>query len=310
MNGQRAASSDNLGAQHRAPRVGSNVRFAEMGLGAWYAVVVVFLFVPLATGIVYSFNLGVDNKQTATLTGWTLQWYAAAWNDLALRHAVAESVIVAAWCALLSLLLGTMLGFVVVRHPARRVRRVLTLITYLLLIVPESVIGISLLLFYAVTGVPLDTATLVAGITPIGIAVVALVVRARMLTLDRDLEDAAADLGGTRSATLRYIVLPQLAPAVAAGGVMAYTFSFDNLVISAFLTTPQTGTLPVYLYGSLQYGPSPAVYAAASAVFVFTVAMLAIAALLYRAMQRSPSQGLTAEHASANAAVSLLPRKP
>jgi ABC-type spermidine/putrescine transport system permease subunit II len=248
--------------------------------------VLVFLFVPIVAGIVYSFNLGVDNKQTATLTGWTLQWYAAAWNDLSLRHAVTQSVVVAAWCALLSVWLGTMLGFVVVRHPVRRMRRVLTAFVYLLLIVPESVIGISLLLFYAVTGVPLGTASLVAGIAPLAIAVVTLVVRARMLTLDRDLEDAAADLGCTRAATLRQIVLPQVVPAVAAGGVMAYTFSFDNLVISAFLTTPQTGTLPVYLYGSLQYGPSPAVYAAASAVFVFTVLMLVLAALLYRAARR------------------------
>ncbi|CAB3767139.1 ABC transporter permease [Paraburkholderia solisilvae] len=270
-----------------APRAygAPGVRVAEIGLRAWYLLVVVFLFVPIIAGIVYSFNVGIDNKQTATLTGWTVQWYAAAWNDLSLRRAVEQSVVVAFWCALLSVWLGTMLGFVVVRHPARRVRRWLSGLTYLLLIVPESVIGISLLLFYAVTGVPLGTATLVAGIAPLAIAVVALVVRARMLTLDRDLEDAAADLGSTRAATLRQIVLPQLAPAVAAGALMAYTFSFDNLVVSAFLTTPQTGTLPVYLYGSLQYGPSPAVYAAASAVFTFTVLMLALAALLYRATQ-------------------------
>jgi ABC-type spermidine/putrescine transport system permease subunit II len=118
------------------------------------------------------------------------------------------------------------------------------------------------------------------------IAVVALVVRARMLTLDRRVEDAAADLGSTRLKTLWFIVLPQLTPAVAAGGVMAYTFSFDNLVVSAFLSTPQVTTLPVYLYGSLQYGPSPTVYAAVSAVFMFTMLMLGLAAVLYRLARR------------------------
>ncbi|HEY3596338.1 MAG TPA: ABC transporter permease [Paraburkholderia sp.] len=265
----------------------ANERATGACLALWYLAVVIFLFAPIVAGVIYSFNIGVDNKQTATLTGWTTHWYAAAWGDLSLRRAVETSVVVAAWCAVLSVVIGSALGFVVVRHPARHVRRWLTGLTYLLLIVPESVIGISLLLFYAVTRIPLGMTTLIVGITPMAIAVVALVVRARMLTLDYSLEEAAADLGSTRITTLLFIVLPQLAPAVAAGGVMAYTFSFDNLVVSAFLTTPQTGTLPVYLYGSLQYGPSPAVYAAASAVFVFTVLMLAFGAMLYRVAQRS-----------------------
>jgi ABC-type spermidine/putrescine transport system permease subunit II len=156
----------------------------------------------------------------------------------------------------------------------------------MLLIVPESVIGVSLLLFYAVTGIPFGLGTLVAGITPMAIAVVALVVRARMLTLDRSVEEAAADLGSTNAATLWLVVLPQVLPAVAVGGVMAYTFSFDNLVVSAFLTTPQINTFPVYLYGSLQYGPSPAVYAAAAVVFLFTLVMLSFAAILYRVTRR------------------------
>ncbi|GAB2899372.1 ABC transporter permease [Paraburkholderia jirisanensis] len=269
------------------PAAASGVRSAAFGLGIWYGAVVLFLFLPIAAGIVYSFNHGIDNKQTATFTGWTLQWYAAAWHDQSLLGGVTTSIVVAAWCALLSVALGTALGFVVVRHPARRVRVALTWLMYLLLIVPESVIGISLLLFYAVVGIALDMATLIAGITPLTTAVVALVVRARVLTLDRSLEEAAADLGSTRVRTLLFIVLPQLAPAVAAGAVMAYTFGFDNLVVSAFLTTPQTGTLPVYLYGSLQYGPSPAVYAAASAVFVLGLLMLIVATLLYRAAHRS-----------------------
>lgn len=261
-------------------------RATDAGLVLWYLAVVIFLLAPIVVGVIYSFNSGVDNKQTATLTGWTWQWYAAAWHDLSLRRAVQTSLVVASWSAVLSVIVGAALGFVAVRHPSRRMRRFLTALAYLLLIVPESVIGISLLLFYAVTRIPLGTVTLVTGITPMAIAVVALIVRARMLTLDLSLEEAAADLGSTRVNTLLFIVLPQLAPALAAGGVMAYAFSFDNLVVSAFLTTPQTGTLPVYLYGSLQYGPSPAVYAAASGVFVFTMLMLALAATLYRVTQR------------------------
>ena len=106
--------------------------------------------------------------------------------------------------------------------------------------------------------------------------------RAGVLTLDRRLEDAAADLGAGRWKAIWFVVLPHLAPAVLAGALMSYVFSFDNLVISSFLTTPVINTLPVYLYGSLQYGPSPAVYAAATSVFVFTIVLVGIAGLLYR----------------------------
>lgn len=257
-------------------------RTTNAALALWYVAAVLFLFAPILAAIIYSFNLGVVNKQTATITGWTLKWFPAAWNDLSLRRSVEASLVVAFWSALISILVGSALGYAIVRHPSARIRAGLAGLTYVLLIVPESVIGISLLLFYAVTRIPLSTATLVAGITPMVIAVVALIVRARVLTLDRRVEEAAADLGSTRVKTLWFIVLPQLAPAIAAGGIMAYTFSFDNLVVSAFLTTPQINTLPVYLYGSLQYGPSPAVYAAASVVFLFTIAMLGVAALIFR----------------------------
>jgi ABC-type spermidine/putrescine transport system permease subunit II len=266
---------------------GTARRMTTIALMFWYCVAVIFLWGPIATALIYSFNLGVLDRQSATLTGWTLRWYPAAWQDQSLRHAVQSSIVVSLCSSLLSVALGSALGYGMVRHPHRRVRRWLAALAYLMLIVPESVIGTSLLLFYAATTVPLGFATMVGGITPVGISVVALIVRARALTLDRRIEEAAADLGSTPWKTLRFIILPQLMPAVAAAGVMAYTFSFDNLVISAFLATPQITTLPVYLYGSLQYGPSPTIYAAASAVFIFTMLMLGLAAALFGSMRNS-----------------------
>ncbi len=265
-------------------------RAASVLLRAWYAAAILFLFAPLVASVVYSFNLGIVNKQTATLTGWTVQWYSAAWADVSLRRSVLTSLEVSVWSALISTVIGSILGYALVRHPYAKVRRLLTGLTYMLLIVPESVIGVSLLLFYAVIRVPFSMMTLVAGITPMAIAVVALVVRARILTLDRAVEEAAADLGSTRLQSLLLVVLPQALPAIAVGGVMAYTFSFDNLVISTFLTTPRINTFPVYLYGALQYGPSPAIYAAASVVFVFTLLLLGIAATIFQRTRTRASQ--------------------
>lgn len=259
-------------------------RNGSIGLGVWYGLVVVFLFAPILTSMVYSFNLGSLGKQTSTFTGWTVQWFGEAWNNASLRRAVQVSLVASFWSAIVAVVLGTCLGIALVRHPSATVRRLLSGLTYILLIVPETVIGVSLLLFYSVTRVRLGMPTLVAGITPLAIAVTALIVRAGVLTLDRQLEDAAADLGANRWQALRFVILPHLMPAVLAGALMSYVFSFDNLVISSFLTTPSISTLPVYLYGSLQYGPTPAVYAAATSVFVFTLLLVALAGLLYRAM--------------------------
>ena len=264
-------------------------RGGSIALGLWYGLVVVFLFAPIVVSIIYSFNVGSLGKQTATFTGWTLDWFASAWTNVSLRRAITTSLIASFWSALISVVVGSSLGFALVRHPSPTVRRLLSGLTYVLLIVPETVIGVSLLLFYAVSGVRLGLWTLVAGITPLAIAVTALIVRAGVLTLDRRLEDAAADLGANRWKTIWFVILPHLAPAVLAGALMSYVFSFDNLVISTFLTTPSINTLPVYLYGSLQYGPTPAVYAAATSVFVFTLLLVGIAGLLYRAvLHRSP----------------------
>jgi ABC-type spermidine/putrescine transport system permease subunit II len=266
----------------RGGPVGTAGRLTGGLLTLWYGLVIVFLFAPIATSVIYAFNVGTLGKQTAAFTGWTLDWFGAAWANLTLRHAIQTSLVVAFWAALIAVVIGTALGFALVRHPSRRIRQILTGLTYILLIVPETVIGVSLLLFYAVTGLPLGLATLVAGITPLAIAVTALIVRAGVVTLDRRLEEAAADLGASRWQVLRYVVLPHLMPAVLAGALMSYVFSFDNLVVSSFLTTPQVNTLPVYLYGSLQYGPSPAVYAAAAGVLALTLVLVGAAGLLYR----------------------------
>lgn len=271
--------------------MGTGGRIGRGVLVLWYVAVVVFLFMPIVTSVVYSFNAGSLGKQTATFTGWTAAWFGNAWANVSLRRSIVASLEVSFWSALVSVILGTALGYALVRHPSPLVRRGLSGLTYVLLIVPETVTGVSLLLFYAVTGVPLSFWTLVAGITPLAISVTALIVRAGALTLDRRLEEAAADLGANRWQAVRFVVLPHLMPAVLAGALMSYVFSFDNLVVSTFLTTPSVNTLPVYLYGSLQYGPSPAVYAAATAVFAFTIGLVGIAGLLYRLMTRRRAAG-------------------
>jgi ABC-type spermidine/putrescine transport system permease subunit II len=261
-------------------------RWVGAVLWAWGAIVLLFLFAPIATSVVYAFNTGVEGRQSSAFTGWTAQWFGAALADDSLREGAVTSLVVALWAAIASVLVGFALGFALVRHPSRVVRRVLAAFTYALLVVPETVIGVALLLMYSETRIPLGLATLVAGHTPLAISIVALIIRARLLTLDPHLEEASADLGAGRFRTLGLVVLPQLGPSLAAAALLAYVFSFDDVVISNFLSTAQLSTLPVYLYGSLQYGPTPKVYAATTVLFAASLLLVAVAALVLRAAGR------------------------
>ena len=282
----------NLAAIRRVP-------WTTAALGVWTALVFVFLFAPVVTAFIYSFNEGVFGRQTSSFVGFTTHWYSVAWHNEALRHSVEVSLKVAALTAIIATILGTIAALAVARSP-RIAGSALELLVYLLLIVPEIVLGVGFLLFYTKLGVSLGMWPLVLAHTPYTIAVVMLVVRARVLAIDRATEDAAADLGAGRFRVFWTVTFPQLQTAVLAAAVLAFTFSFDDLIISVFLATPTVTTLPVYLFGSVRFGLTPDVYAVAAAMFVFTLLMLAVVALAYgwQARRLGTRRGLASEMAS------------
>ena len=125
-----------------------------------------------------------------------------------------------------------------------------------------------------------------AGHTPFTIAVVTLIVRARVLVVDREMELAATDLGADPWRMFRDILLPQLRPALLAGLILSFTFSFDDLLISEFLTTSQVTTLPVYLFGSTRVGVTPAAYATAAMMLAFSAVLLIACGIIYSRQTR------------------------
>jgi ABC-type spermidine/putrescine transport system permease subunit II len=258
-------------------------RFApDTALWVILAAVLVFLFAPVVTTVVYAFNVGVLGKQTPSITGWTTSWFSTAWNDPVLRHALSVSLKVAVGASLLSTVVGVAAGYASVRHRGRVVRRVLIALVYLLLVLPEVVLGVSIFLLLSRLTIPLSTFTLIAGHSPFAIAVVSLIIRSRCLALDPNLEEASADLGGRRWQVWRDAILPQLAPAVLAALILSFTFSFDDLVVSLLLSTPTITTLPVYIYGSIREGLTPEVYATAAMLVGATLVSLGLAAACYR----------------------------
>jgi ABC-type spermidine/putrescine transport system permease subunit II len=265
-------------------------RLIDGCLRSWAAAVFVFLFAPIVTTVIWAFNQGSLGKQTARFTGFTFRWFPVAWQDQALRQALTTSFQAAVAVAAISTLIGGVAGFALVRCPLAALRRVLEGQVYLLLIVPEIVLGISLLIFFTKAGIPLGLPTLIAGHSPFTIAVVSLIVRSRVAALRPSLEDASADLGAHPWRVILDVVVPQLRPALIASFILAFTFSFDDVVISLFLTTPTVSTLPVYLFGAVRAGITPAVYAIAAMMFGFTVITLTACGLLYRWQSRRMSR--------------------
>jgi ABC-type spermidine/putrescine transport system permease subunit II len=254
-------------------------------LRLWALAVLVFLFAPIVTAVVYSFNKGSLGRQTAAFTGFTTHWYPDAWANGELRHVVGVSFRVAIATAVFATVLGTLTGLVLGRRRGV-IPLLLEVLVYLLLIVPEIVLAVSQLLFYSKSGIGLGLWQLVAAHSPFTIALVAIIVRSRVVALDRATEDAAADLGAGAWRTFWDVTFPQLRPAIIAGLILAFTFSFDDLVISLFLSTPTVTTLPVFLFGTVKTGVRPDVYAIAAMMLAFTLVTLGGAALLYRWQSR------------------------
>ncbi len=292
-------------AWHRIRRTSA----IDVALCMWTLLVSVFLFAPIVTAVLYTFNQGLLGRQTSNFTGFTTGWYHTAWSDGELRHAVTVSFQVAIATALIATVLGTVSGFVLGRHRGRVLRGSLEALVYLLLVVPEIVLAVSLLVFYSKLGVNLGLVTLVAAHTPFTIAVVTLIVRARVVAIDRSTEEAAEDLGAGRLHTLWDVTLPQVRPAILVGLLLAFTFSFDDLVISLFLATPTVTTLPVYLFGTVQLGVRPDVYAIATLMLGFTLLMLVLAGLTYGWQSRRVGKTMSLVRALSAGGQSPVPRE-
>jgi ABC-type spermidine/putrescine transport system permease subunit II len=276
-------------------------RIDAIDTGLWLFTVCVFIFLlaPIVTVVVFAFNKGELGKQTASFTGFTTHWFSAVWADPTLHHSLAVSLKVAVPTALISVIVGTAAGLAVVRHPWKPMRWTLEALMYYLLVVPEIVLGISLLIFFTRSNFTLGYMTLIAGHSPFPIAVVALIVRSRVVALDATLEDAAADLGARSWRSLRDVVLPQLLPAIITGLIMSFTFSFDDLIVSEMLATPTVSTLPVYIFGETHSGVAPNVYAIATMMLAVTLIGFALVGVVSRIFARGGGQEVSLSSAVA-----------
>ncbi|MBS0126780.1 ABC transporter permease [Thetidibacter halocola] len=251
--------------------------FATIALGVF-----VCLYLPIVTLVVYSFNGG---PSIAVWQGFSLHWYTEAWGNRAVQDATLRSLIVAAWASAIATTLATMAALGTTRRAAFRGQTFIYVMINQPLMVPEIVTAVALLIFFASIKVATGyqgLGYLVAAHSAFCIPFAYLPIRARLEGMDMTLETAAADLYATPWQTFRHVTLPLLAPGIAAGAMLAFVISLDDVIITEFVKSGGQDTLPTYMLGQLRRAVTPEVNAISTALLALTVLLLTAFFLLTR----------------------------
>jgi len=248
-----------------------------------------FLYVPILCLMVFSFN---DSSMMTSWTGFSLRWYGELFNDQALLSAARLSLLIATLSATAAVIIGTWAGYVLARMGRFRGFSLYIGMLSAPLVIPEVVLGISLLLMFVevsdLFGWPAGNGvfTIWVGHVTLCMAYVAVIVQSRIRDLDRSLEEAALDLGATPLKVFFVITLPLIVPAILAAWLLAFTLSLDDVVIASFLSGPGYTTLPLEVFSRVRLGLKPEINALAT---LFMVAVGIIVVLLSRMQWRKHS---------------------
>jgi spermidine/putrescine transport system permease protein len=257
-----------------------------------YALAVyLFLYLPIAIIALFSFNAG---RHASQFTGFSVQWYGRALSNPFVTEALQTSFIVALTSALIACVFGTMAALAL-QGMTGRVRMVADALIYVAVMVPGIVIGIATLIALVtlfgwvnpvLEGLNLPTlsmgyGSLIAAHALFSIALVIIILRARLSGMDRSLIEASADLYATPFATFRQITLPLIAPGILAGFLLSFTFSFDDFIIAFFVAGSET-TLPIYVFSSIRRGVTPEINAIGTLVLAVSLGLLVVAQVILR----------------------------
>lgn len=255
-----------------------------------------FLYLPMFVLVVYSFNA---SKLVTVWAGFSTQWYGELFRDQQILSAVWTSLRIAFFAASMSVCLGTVAAFVMTRYGHFRGKTALSSMVTAPLVMPEVITGLSLLLLFVqmaqITGWPADRgmATIWIAHTTFCSAYVAVVVAARLREVDHSIEEAAMDLGSPPVKTFFSITLPIITPALAAGWLLAFTLSLDDLVIASFVSGPGANTLPMVVFSSVRMGVSPKINALATLI-ILIVSLATLLAWFF--MRRNETKRKAALH--------------
>jgi spermidine/putrescine transport system permease protein len=236
-----------------------------------------FLFAPIVVLVFFSFN---EARSATKWSGFSTKWYGELIDNQAVQDAFKRTLQVGITATIVATVIGTLAAFALTRFQFRGRTGYSTLI-FIPLVIPEIVMAVSLLAFFVqLVGVQLSLRTVILAHITFCISFVIVVVKARLASFDNRLVEAAADLGATPFQTFLRVVLPLAAPGIAAGAMLAFTISLDDFVITFFTSGAGSTTLPVYIFGQLRFGVSPAINALSTFVLAFSLLVLGIGALV------------------------------
>jgi spermidine/putrescine transport system permease protein len=239
----------------------------------------VFLYAPIVTLIAFSFN---DSRRNIVWRGFTMKYYEKAWNNESLLEAFTNSLSIAFFSTIISTVLGTMVAVMLwrFRFPFKGAYEGAMALP---IVIPEICMGIAMLAFFARVGWPtglpwpLNLSAITIAHISFSFPFVAVVVRARLVNFNRELEEAGKDLGASEWQIFRDVLLPFLRPGIVAGALLAFTLSLDDFVITFFTSGPDTITFPVKVYSMVRFSVTPEVNAASTVLIVITVLLTSMA---------------------------------
>ena len=241
--------------------------------------VLFFLFAPIFVLIFFSFNAG---KSTSVFTGFDLRWYRNLFEDEAALSALRNSLVLAVSSALISVVMGTFAAYGISRMRRKHLRTAIMSVTNIPMMNPDIITGISLMLMFVFVGAMLGLSESLSFVTMLiahvtfGLPYVIMSVMPKFNQMDKSMPEAALDLGCTPLQSFFKVELPEIMPGVMTGGIMAFTMSLDDFVISLFTKGSSFQTLPLYIYGMTKKSVSPKIYALATIIFFAILILLLI----------------------------------
>ncbi len=245
-------------------------------LCAYAMAILAFLYLPLLILALYSFN---ESRINAVWSGFTFDWYLSLFKNRRVLEALTNSLIVAFVSTIVSTILGTTAAIALNKYQYKY-KNVINGLLYLPILIPEIVMGLSLLVLFSQAHIPLGKTSLILAHITFCVSFVVITVNARLEGMRPELEQAAMDLYATPFQTFRYVTLPLAMPGIVAGALMAFTLSIDDFIISFFVAGPNSTTLPLYIYAMVKRGISPEINALSTLLMLATIVLVVLAQIL------------------------------
>jgi spermidine/putrescine transport system permease protein len=245
-------------------------RVTDRALLLFATLIYAFLYAPILMLVFFSFN---STRSTQVWTGFSTQWYGELLRDQTVLDAFRTSMIVGVTATTIATVIGTFTALALTRYRFRG-KTVADSTIYAATVMPEIVVGVSLLVFFVAAGFALGITTIIIAHVAFTISFVTIVVRARLSGMDQSIEEAAQDLGANPVETFLRVTLPLILPGVMAGALLAFTLSFDDFVITFFVAGVGSSTLPLKIYSMIRFGVSPVINALSTVILVVTMVLI------------------------------------